>query len=77
MTLTSITEDKLIIAVSLDPSRGYVARHPELRQFVALSLRRLRRAIEAELLPKTPIVTLHLDREAKRERDQRRSRNGG
>jgi hypothetical protein len=60
-------------AFIFDERRGYVATAPELRQPVtALSLGGLRRRIEALMPPDDPIITLNLDRIARRERDRRR-----
>ena len=71
---TSTLEDRLSIAVTFDPARGYIASHPELQTFTALSLNGLRKKIEEALLPEIPIIILDLDRQARVERDQRRSR---
>ena len=65
--------DKLAIAVTFDPERGYVGTAPDLRQpVIALSLGGLRRRIEALISPDEVIVTLNLDRAARLERDRRR-----
>ena len=65
--------EKLNVSVSYDPAKGYVTTSPELRQpVIALSLGGLRRRIEALMLPEEPIITLHLDRAARLERDRRR-----
>jgi len=49
--------DKLTIAVTYDPERGYVGTAPDLRTpVVALSLGGLRRKIEIALLPDDVIV---------------------
>ena len=69
MTVT----DKLTIAVTFHPERGYVGTHAELRAPVtALSLSGLRRKVEAAMLPEEVIVMLNLDRAARLERDRRR-----
>jgi hypothetical protein len=68
---------RLEVAVSFDEGRGYVGSHPDLRSPVTpLSLRGLRRKIEAALLPEEPIIILNLDRAARLERDRRRSAAG-
>jgi hypothetical protein len=65
--------DRLEVSVTFDAERGYVATAPELRQPVtALSLGGLRRRLEALMLPDDVIITLNLDRAARRERDRRR-----
>ena len=59
MTVT----DKLTIAVTFHPERGYVGTHAELRAPVtALSLSGLRRKVEAAMLPEEVIVMLNLER---------------
>jgi hypothetical protein len=67
---------KLMISVTFDEARGgYIGTCPELSQqpVVALSLGGLRRRIEQLLFPDDDvIVMLHLDKLARRERDQRR-----
>jgi hypothetical protein len=69
MTVT----DKLIIAVTFCPERGYVGSSPDLRETViALSLGGLRRKVEALISPDDVIVLLNLDRAARLERDRRR-----
>ena len=65
-------DDKLRVTVTYDPTKGYVASHPELRAFTALSLNGLRRKIESALMPENPIIIFDLDRAARLERDQRR-----
>ena len=65
-------DDKLHVAVTFDPAKGYISSHAELRPFTALSLNGLRRKIEAALIPENPIVVFTLDRAARIERDQRR-----
>jgi hypothetical protein len=70
--------DKLDVAVTFDPTRGYVASAPELRQPVtALSLGGIRRRVEALMLPEDPIIILNLDRAARLERDRRRRGGAG
>jgi hypothetical protein len=69
MTVT----DKLIIAVTFCPERGYVGSSPDLREpVIALSLGGLRRKVEALISPDDVIVLLNLDRAARLERDRRR-----
>jgi hypothetical protein len=66
-------DEGLQVGVSFDPQRGYFTTGSELaRSLTALSLGGLRRRIEAALLPDDVIVTLNLDRIARRERDRRR-----
>jgi hypothetical protein len=68
-----MSSDRLEVSVTFDAERGYVATAPELRQPVtALSLGGLRRRIEAQMLPDDVVITLSLDRTARRERDRRR-----
>jgi hypothetical protein len=68
-----VSSDRLEVDVSFDERHGYVGSAPELRQPVtALSLGGLRRRIEALLLPDDVVITLNLDRTARRERDRRR-----
>ncbi len=70
--------DRFEVNVTFDERRGYVASAPELRQPVtALSLGGLRRRIEALLVPDDIHIVLHLDRTARRERDQRRRGGAG
>jgi hypothetical protein len=65
--------DKLSIAVTYDPAKGYIGSAPELRQpVIALSLGGLRRKIEAAMLPDEVMVMLQLDKAARLERDRRR-----
>jgi len=52
----------------------YAREHPELPPVTALSLGGLRRKVEALMLPNDPIITLSLDRSARRERDRQRRR---
>jgi hypothetical protein len=66
-------DERLHIAVTYDPERGYVGSSPELRQpVIALSLGGLRRKVEAAMLPDEVIVMLSLDKAARLERDRRR-----
>jgi hypothetical protein len=66
-------DDRFEVSVTFDERRGYVATAPVLRApVVALSLGGLRRRIEALLLPDDVVITLNLDRVARRERDRRR-----
>jgi hypothetical protein len=68
-----MSADRLEVSVTFDAERGYVATAPELRSPVtALSLGGLRRRIEALMPPDDLIITLNLDRIARRERDRRR-----
>jgi hypothetical protein len=63
-------EERLEVSVTFDAERGYVATAPELRQSVtALSLGGLRRRIEAQMLPDDVVITLSLDRVARRGAD--------
>ena len=69
MTVT----DKLHIAVTFCPERGYVGSSPDLRApVVALSLGGLRRKVETLISPDDVIVLLNLDRAARLERDRPR-----
>jgi hypothetical protein len=69
MTVT----DKLHIAVTFSPERGYVGSSPDLRApVVALSLGGLRRKVETLISPDDVIVLLSLNRAARLERDRRR-----
>ncbi len=63
---------RLLISVTYDPAKGYVAIHPELPLMTALSLGGLRRKIEIALLPESPEIKLELDKRARTERDHRR-----
>ena len=66
--------DRFVVNVSFNPDVGYVGTAPELHEPVtALSLGGLRRRIEALMVPDQPIITLALDRDARRERDRRRA----
>jgi hypothetical protein len=72
-TAGATVTDKLTIAVTFHPERGYVGTAPDLRQpVVALSLGGLRRKVEALISPDEVTVTLSLDRAARLERDRRR-----
>jgi hypothetical protein len=60
-------DDRLIVNVTFDEKRGYVATAPELRvAVVALSLGGLRRRIEALMVPDNVDVKLILDRRRER-----------
>ena len=61
--------DRLVVTVTYDERRGYVASHPDLPPFAALSLAGLRRKVEAALGTR---VLLALDRVARQERNRRR-----
>lgn len=75
MTLTLNTKDRITVSVSYIEGKGYIGTHAEMKTtFSALSLNGLRRQIEAALMPEAPVVVLNLDRQARRERDQRRAR---
>src|SRR5512144_1774088 len=64
--------DRLTVAVTFDPAKGYVATIPDVAAPVtALSLNGLRRRIEALMRPDNVTVLLSLDRAARRERDRR------
>ena len=70
--------DRLTVAVTFDPAKGYVATIPNVAAPVtALSLNGLRRRIEALLLPDSVVVRLLLDRDARLERDARRKGGPG
>ena len=70
--------DRLTVAVTFDPAKGYVATIPDVAAPVtALSLNGLRRRIEALLLPDSVVVRLSLDRRAPLERDARRKGGQG
>jgi hypothetical protein len=65
--------EKLVVDVGFDAAHGhYVAHHPELKPFTALSLFGLRKKIEAAFLPETVDIKLVLNRSARLERDRRR-----
>jgi hypothetical protein len=64
--------NRLVVAVTFDAQRGYVASGPGLESVAAVSLFSLRARIEAQLPPATA-VKLDLDRAATRERDSRDS----
>ena len=68
----SALKERLQVAVTFDPAKGYVGAVPGLPPVTALSLGGLRRRIEAALLPEEPVIVLNLDRVARQERDQRR-----
>jgi hypothetical protein len=58
--------EKLVVDVGFDAAHGhYVAHHPELKPFTALSLFGLRKKIEAALLPETVDIKLVLNRSAR------------
>ena len=59
--------DKLTIAVTFHPERGYVGTAPRC----ASSLGGLRRKIEAAMLP-DKVIVMQLDKAARLERDRRR-----
>jgi hypothetical protein len=66
-------DGRLMVSVTFDEQRGYVASHPELPTITALSLSVLRRRIEERLIGEDhPEVRLVLDRAARVERDRRR-----
>jgi hypothetical protein len=69
--MTSV-DQRLDVAVTFNPTRGYIATVPGLPPVTALSLGGLRRRIEAALAPAKVNVRLVLDRAARRERDRRR-----
>ena len=65
-------DDELLIDVTFDPARGYVATHANLPQpVIALSLTVLRARLGAQL-GGTAQVRLKLDRLARAQRDDRR-----
>jgi hypothetical protein len=66
-------DDRLVVSVTFDSVKGYVAAAPGLPTVTALSLNGLRQQIAKTLLPEQPIITLSLDRAARLERDQRRA----
>jgi hypothetical protein len=69
-----MSADRLEVSVTFDAAKGYIGTAPELRTPVtALSLGGLRRRIEIAMLPDDPVITLSLDRTARRERDRRRA----
>jgi hypothetical protein len=71
-TAGATVTDKLTIAVTFHPERGYVGTAPDLRQpVIALSLGGLRRKIEAAMLP-DKVIVMQLDKAARLERDRRR-----
>jgi len=64
---------ELLIDVTFDPVRGYVAKHPNLPQpVIALSLSVLRARIGAQLGRGSHDVRLKLDRAARLQREERR-----
>lgn len=64
--------ERIAVYVTFD-GHGYVGRAPEFPQpVVALSLSGIRRRAEELLSPDEVIVTLSLDKAARREHDQRR-----
>ena len=64
--------DELLIEVTFDPARGYVATHPNLPQpVIALSLAVLRARLGAQLGGAAQL-RLKLDRAARGQRDLRR-----
>ena len=63
---------ELLVDVTFDPARGYIAQHPQLAApVVALSLSVLRARIGAQLGLAAGSVRLKLDRVARAQRDQR------
>jgi hypothetical protein len=67
--------ERLLISVSFDPLKGYVATGSTLPAPIsALSLNILRKRIEIALLPETVEIKLELDRRARQERDRRRAK---
>ena len=70
--------DRLTVAVTFDPAKGYIASVPDRPAPVrALSLNGLRRRIEALLLPDDAVVLRSLDRAARMERERRRAKMAG
>ena len=65
--------ERLFVSVTFNPTRSYVAVHPELPPVVALSLDGIPRKIESMLQPDKAHVILQLDSSAELERDRRRS----
>jgi hypothetical protein len=63
--------DRLMIEVSFDPARGYVA-NGDGKPVVALSLSSLRRKLEDARRGEGIEIRLILDKRARMERDQRR-----
>jgi hypothetical protein len=64
---------ELLINVTFDPTRGYVATHPQLpAPVVALSLSALRARVGRQLDIAAVNVRLKLDRAARAQRDARR-----
>jgi hypothetical protein len=67
-TAGATVTDKLAIAVTFHPERGYVGTAPDLRRpVIALSLGGLRRKIEAAMLP-DKVIVMQLDKAARLER---------
>jgi hypothetical protein len=66
--------ERLDVPVTFDLAKGhYLATVPDLAAPIsALSLAVLRKRIEALMLPNDVVITLSLDRTARRERDRRR-----
>ena len=65
---------RMSVDVTFDPAHGYVGTAPELRSPVrALSLNGLRKQVEDQLAGQALDIRLVLDRDAKRERDARRT----
>jgi hypothetical protein len=64
---------ELLIDVTYDPRRGYVATHPQLpAPVIALSLSALRARVGRQLGLGANSVRLKLDRAARAQRDERR-----
>jgi hypothetical protein len=65
----------MTVHVTYDVGRGgYIGTHEHLREpMIMLSLGALRRRAEALLMPKSPLIKLSLDRQARLERDRRRT----
>jgi hypothetical protein len=68
--------ERLMIAVSFDPARGYVADGDGM-PVVALSLSSLRRKLENAHRGENIEIRLILDKRARMERDQRRKGGHG
>jgi len=64
--------ERLMIAVTFDPQRGYVAANDDLPAITALSLSMLRQRVEAHFGSDGAAVRLVLDKRAIREHEQRR-----
>jgi hypothetical protein len=68
-----IVSEKLNVSVTFRPEQSYIGTAPDIRHpVIALSLGGLRRRIEAMMMPDTVIVSLHLDKAARLERNRRR-----